>query len=118
MRFLLDMGISPKVIGVLESLGHDAVRCADLGMFRTADTDILAHAQAEGRILISTDLDFANLAVACRQPCPGLILLRLENPSWEIMCSRLQVVLTALPEDEILGSIVVIQRNKVRIRKL
>lgn len=118
MRFLLDMGISPKVMDVLKPLGYDAVRCADLGMSRTTDTDILSFAQAEGMILISTDLDFANLAVACRQPCPGLILLRLDNPSWEIMCSRLQIVLAALPKDDIQGSIVVIQQNKVRTRKL
>ena len=85
---------------------------------RASDRDILAHAQAEDRILISTDLDFANLAVACRQPCPGLVLLRLDNPSAEVMCVRLQVALSALAEDEIAGSVVVIQRSKLRTRKL
>ena len=118
MRFLLNIGISPKVVSVLESLGHVAIRCSDIGLSRATDTAILAYAQEHGLILISTDLDFADLVITCTEPCPGLILLRLDNPSAELMSSRLQIVLTALPEDDIAGSIVVIQQNKVRIRKL
>jgi len=34
------------------------------------------------------------------------------------MCVRLQVALSALAEDEIAGSVVVIQRSKLRTRKL
>jgi len=54
----------------------------------------------------------------CQQPCPGMILLRLDNPSSEVMCIRIQAALGALAEDEVCGSIVIIQRNKVRTRKL
>jgi len=118
MRFLLDMGISPKVLGVLRSLGHDAIRCSEIGLSRATDRDILAHAEADDRILISTDLDFADLVMSRTEPCPGLILLRLDNPSAEVMCVRLQVALSALAEDEIAGSVVVIQRSKLRTRKL
>lgn len=118
MRFLLDMGISPKVIGVLEALCHEGVRCSEVGLSKAADTQILAYAQTHGLILISTDLDFADLAMVCQQPCPGMILLRLDNPSSEVMCIRIQAALGALAEDEVIGSLVVIQRNKVRTRKL
>lgn len=118
MRFLLDMGISPKVIGMLEALGHEGVRCSEAGLSKAADAEILAYAQTHGMILISTDLDFADLAMVCKQPCAGMILLRLDNPSSEVMCIRIQVALGALEEEEVSGSIVVIQRNKVRTRKL
>ncbi len=118
MRFLLDMGISPKVSDTLRSLGHEAVRCSEIDLSRATDTEILRYAQVHGSILISTDLDFADLAFACAEPCPGLVLLRLDNPSADMMCSRLQIALTALPHDEIAGSVVVIQQNKLRTRKL
>ena len=118
MRFLLDMGISPKVIDVLQALGHEAVRCSEVGLSKASDTEILAYAQSHSLILISTDLDFADLVMVCKQPCPGMILLRLDNPSSEIMCIRLQLALGALEEDEVSGSLVIIQRNKVRTRKL
>ena len=118
MRFLLDMGISPKVADTLRSLGHEAVRCSEVGLSRATDTDILRYSQSHGFILVSTDLDFADLAFACAEPCPGLVLLRLDNPSADMMRSRLQITLTALEEDEIIGSVVIIQQNKVRTRKL
>ncbi|MBP6963723.1 MAG: DUF5615 family PIN-like protein [Armatimonadetes bacterium] len=118
MRFLLDMGISPKVAGTLGSLGHEAVRCSEIGLSGASDLEILGYAESHGLILVSTDLDFADLTFACKEPCPGLVLLRLDNPSSEMMCSRLQIMLTALAEDEIAGSVVIIQHNKVRTRKL
>jgi len=42
MRFLLDMGISPKVLGVLRSLGHDAIRCSEVGLYGRL-TEISSH---------------------------------------------------------------------------
>ena len=112
------MGISPKVLHMLQALGHEGVRCSEVGLSRAADIEILAYAQTHGLILISTDLDFADLVMMCQQPCPGMILLRLDNPSSEVMCIRIQAALGALAEDEVCGSIVIIQRNKVRTRKL
>ena len=118
MRFLLDVGISPRVRDDLISLGYDAVRCSDIGFAKSSDNSILEHAQAHGLILVSIDLDFADLAISCPTPCPGVILLRLNNPTAEMMCSRLRIALTGLEEDDIVGSIVVIQQDRVRTRKL
>ena len=118
MRFLLDMGISPKVAESVKSLGHYVIRCSEVGLSTASDNQILTFAQSQNLILISTDLDFADLVFSYREPCPGLILLRLDNPSSEMMASRLRIALTALPEDEIEGCVVVIQQDKVRTRKL
>lgn len=118
MKFLLDMGISPKVGVVLKSLGYESIRCSDINMSTATDTAVFNYALKHGFILISTDLDFADLVMRCTEPCPGLILLRLDNPSAEDMCCRLQIVLSSLPKEEIIGSIVVVQQKKVRTRKL
>ena len=41
MRFLADMGISPRVVDELRQNGHDAVHVAEQGLNRLVDTDIL-----------------------------------------------------------------------------
>jgi len=32
VKFLLDMGITPKAIPMFESFGHEALRCPELGL--------------------------------------------------------------------------------------
>lgn len=118
MRFLLDMGISPKVATALRTLGHDAIRCPEAGLSTATDSQVLDYAETNRLVLISTDLDFANLAMTHTEPCPGLILLRLDNPSAELMCSRIETALSSLPEEDIEGSVVVIECNRIRTRKL
>ena len=104
MKFLLDMGISPKVRDMLRLLGHQATRCMEDGLSCAPDIAVLEHARRGDMVLISTDLDFGDLVVARGLVCPGLLLLRLDNPSSDVMCRRLRATLTALPEDDIVGS--------------
>ncbi len=61
MKFLADMGISPKTVSFLNSLAHDAVHLKDQGLQRAFDSFILEKALNEGRVLLTHDLDFAEL---------------------------------------------------------
>jgi predicted nuclease of predicted toxin-antitoxin system len=58
MKFLADMGISPRTVTFLRELGHEAVHLHEEGLERLGDTAILAKARKEGRILLTHDLDF------------------------------------------------------------
>jgi len=61
MRFLADMGISPKVVELLRSQGHEALHLHEEGLGQLPDVDILKKARKEGRIVLTHDLDFAEL---------------------------------------------------------
>ncbi|WP_413201402.1 DUF5615 family PIN-like protein, partial [Nostoc piscinale] len=61
MKFLADMGISLRTIFWLRSGGHDVVHLRDEGLQRLPDNEILVKARTEGRILLTVDLDFAQL---------------------------------------------------------
>ena len=58
MKFLVDMGISPRTVAFLKSHGHDATHLLDANLERLADPDILNKARLEGRVLLTHDLDF------------------------------------------------------------
>ncbi len=63
MKFLVDMGISLRTVSWLRSDGYDVVHLRDEGLQRLPDNEILIKARTEGRILLTIDLDFAQLLV-------------------------------------------------------
>ena len=77
MKFLADMGISPQTVAWLEEQGHDAVHLMDRGDEQAQDSDILAWAQVEERILLVHDLDFSELVAASQGELPSVIVFRL-----------------------------------------
>ena len=64
MKFLADMGISPKIVGFLQQLGHQAVHLQQQGLHRLKDSQILEKARNEECILLTHDLDFGDLLAA------------------------------------------------------
>lgn len=51
MKFLADMGISPRVVEELRQKGFDAVHLLDEGLQRMTDGDILEKARQENCVL-------------------------------------------------------------------
>ena len=67
MKFLSDMGISPKTMVFLRNLGYEAVHLHEQGLNRLPDSEILKKAVLEGYIILTHDLDFGELVAGCSQ---------------------------------------------------
>ena len=61
MRFLADMGVSPRTVDFLRDLQHDATHLHEEGLDRLPDSDVLTKARREGRALLTHDLGFGEL---------------------------------------------------------
>jgi predicted nuclease of predicted toxin-antitoxin system len=72
MRLLLDTCVSPKVATELVVHGHDVIWVGDWPS-DPGDEEILAFALKEGRVVVTLDKDFAELAVAFGQAHSGII---------------------------------------------
>ena len=74
MRFLADMGLDVRVAQWLRHEGHDAVHLRDEGLQRMPDREIFDKGIAEGRIVLTFDLDFGEIAAlsASRPHLPPL----------------------------------------------
>jgi len=79
MKFLADMGISPRVITALRERGHEAIHLQEQGLGKMSDGDILAKARVEGRVLLTHDLDFGELLAASGGVLPSVIIFRLND---------------------------------------
>jgi predicted nuclease of predicted toxin-antitoxin system len=118
LRFLADMGISPRTVDELRKQGHDAIHLVEQGLERLADEDILLKARIEERILLTVDLDFAQLSAASGEPFPSVILFRLGNVAREVLEIRLAEVLSQCNRDLEMGAIISVRDEAFRVRSL
>jgi predicted nuclease of predicted toxin-antitoxin system len=118
VKFLIDVPLSPALAPWLREHGHDAVHAVELGLNRAPDVAILARAKQEGRTVVTADLDYPRLLALARATDPSLILFREGNWSEADVITRMGDILRALTAAEIAQSIVVVERDRLRRRRL
>jgi predicted nuclease of predicted toxin-antitoxin system len=119
LRFLIDNAISPAVAEGLTRAGHDAVHVRDYGMKAASDDAIFDRAEAENRIIVSADTDFATLLAVRKVRSPSLVLFRhgsQHRPNDQI--ALLNANLPRFEQDLEEGSVVVIEPQRIRVRSL
>jgi predicted nuclease of predicted toxin-antitoxin system len=118
VRFLVDMPLSPSLAAWLADRGHDAVHAIDLGLDRETDATIVARAKQQRRTIITVDLDYPRLLAIVRGIEPSLILFREGDWSEASVIARMDQILSGLNELDIAQSIIVVDRARVRRRRL
>ncbi len=78
MKFFADQDVYEATVRRLLALGHDVLRAREAGLSRADDDELLRHAHAEGRIMVTRDKGFGQLVFLWGQSHPGVILLRME----------------------------------------
>lgn len=118
MKFLADMGISPRTVAKLRREGYDAVHLVEKKLEKLEDREILAKAKDEERIVLTVDLDFGYLLAVSGATLPSVILFRLGNESREIIEEYLDNVLSQFTEELIAGAIISVKDDGFRVRLL
>jgi predicted nuclease of predicted toxin-antitoxin system len=118
VKFLVDMPLSPTLAAWLRDNGHDAAHAAELDLKRASDVEILTRAEREGRTVVTADLDYPRLLAIAQAVSPSLILFRDGNWSDKEIVARMRDILHALSEADIASSIIVVDRDRVRRRRL
>lgn len=118
MRFLADMGISPATVAFLRSLGHDALHLHEQGLDRTQDSGILEKGLLEDRVILTHDLDFAELIAASAARLPSIVIFRLRNMRPERVNEYLQTLIADHSEALEQGAVVSVTERQIRVRLL
>lgn len=77
MRFLLDANLPRSALEVFAAAGHAAAHVRDLGIGGAPDDVIAARARTEGWVLVTRDLDLADVRAYPPAEYAGLLVLRL-----------------------------------------
>jgi predicted nuclease of predicted toxin-antitoxin system len=118
MKFLADMGISPRVVSALRAEGHDAVHLQEQELGRLLDGEILAKARAEGRILLTHDLDFGELLATSGGSLPSVIIFRLKDMRAQNVSRYLHTILEQQAKALTEGAVFSVTERKIRSRAL
>jgi len=118
VRFLADMGLDLRVVTWLREQGYDATHLREEGLHRMPNGDIFAKALAEDRIILTFDLDFAEIAALSRAGKVGVIVFRLHNTRTRHVIARLAAVLADCARDLDRGVVVAVEESRHRVRHL
>jgi len=118
LRLLADMNIPPKTVALLRERGWDIVRISDLLPVDAEDEQVLERARAEGRVVVTHDLDFSTLLAVGGHDRPSLLTLRLATADPEAVAQRLLQVLPEVADALQEGAAVTVEEATVRIRRL
>jgi len=116
VKVKLDENIPASIIPKLRELGFDADTVVDESLGGSADELVWNAACAEGRLLVTQDLDFSDARRFLVGGHPGILLVRLpDHDQWRVG----QFVIDCLASPDVAtwsGCIVVATPNKVRVR--
>lgn len=118
MRFLADMGVPSTVVAELCRMGHDAVHLREQGLHRLPDDEIFQKTIAEGRILLTFDLDFSEIVALSGNQQVGVVVFRLRNTRAHRVMERLEKVLTESSDALEKGAVVSVEDHRHRVRRL
>ena len=118
MRFLADMGVSLTTVEALRAANHDAVHLRDEGLIRLPDPDIVRKALAEGRIVLTFDLDFGDILAIARSEAPSVVIFRLRNQTPAAVNPRLFRVIRDCEPELARGALVIVEDEGFRMRRL
>ncbi|RLC58313.1 MAG: hypothetical protein DRI79_09625 [Chloroflexi bacterium] len=118
MRFLADMGISPRSVKYLRGLGYDAVHLWEEGLDRLTDGEVMAKARREGRVVLTHDLDFGELLAASGAELPSVVIFRLRDMRPGMVNRYLWEVIRRYGEMLEEGAIVSVREGQIRVRGL
>jgi predicted nuclease of predicted toxin-antitoxin system len=119
MKFLVDNPVSPLLADALRRAGHDAVHVCNYHLQSADDATILARATQERRVIITADTDFGFLLARRRTRRPSVLLFHHSFPHRP--SEQIRILLENLPEltDALRqGSLIVLEKQRIRIRKL
>ena len=118
MRFLADMCVDVRIVRWLQEQEHDATHLRDEGLHRMPNGEIFKKAINEDLVVITFDLDFAEIAALTEGKKASVILFRLRNTRASHVIERLSTVLGNSSEALEKGAVVVVEESRHRVRFL
>ena len=116
MKFKTDENLPVEAAATLREFGFDADTVRDENLSGAEDRLIAARARSEGRILITLDLDFANIHAYPPDQHAGIIVLRLHAQDKATVISYVRRTAAALGRRSPVGELWIVQSDRIRFR--
>jgi predicted nuclease of predicted toxin-antitoxin system len=116
MRFKVDENLPTEVAELLRQAEHDAATVSEQHMSGGADADVALVCQREHRILVTLDLDFADIRAYPPAQYPGLIVLRLKQQDKPHVLGILSRLVRLFASEPLERHLWIVEEAQTRIR--
>ena len=115
MKFKIDENLPVEMADMLKSASHDAVSVTDQGMKGVNDGTVIDVCSKEGRILISLDLDFADISAYPPEQYAGIMVIRVGIQDKYHIIDTFRQVIPLIGHETINQRLWIIEEGRVRV---
>lgn len=116
MKFKIDENLPVEFAELLTSAAHDAVTVLTQGLQGTDDPTLADVCVQEDRILVTLDLDFADIRSYPPQDFPGFIVLRVGRHDKRHLMAVFQRAISLMDQEPLARRLWIVEEIRVRIR--
>ena len=115
MKFKTDENLPAEAADLLRAAGHDAVTVGEQRLSGSVDTTVGSVCRREGRVLVTLDLDFADIQTYPPDRYPGFVVLRLVRQDKARVLRVIARTIPLLTSEAVAGRLWIVEEHQVRI---
>jgi predicted nuclease of predicted toxin-antitoxin system len=116
MKFKIDENLPVEIAELLRAVDCDALTVIEQDLTGENDTLISETCLREGRVLVTLDLDFADVRAYPPQQFPGFMVLRVRQQDKRHLIAVFQRVIPLIEQEPVEHHLWIIEESRVRIR--
>jgi predicted nuclease of predicted toxin-antitoxin system len=118
MKVLVDMNLSPTWATFLSEAGIPATHWSNIGPVDAPDRSLMAHAVANGFVVLTQDLDFGAILAASKAPGPSVVQIRSDDLNIASIGSTVLAALRLAKSELLEGALITVEPGKTQLRIL
>jgi predicted nuclease of predicted toxin-antitoxin system len=117
VKFKIDENLPVETAEILKKSGFSADTVADEDLSGSDDEAVASRSRSEGRILVTLDLDFANIQAYPPGTHSEIIVFRLKRQDKATLLAYVRRLAAALPHRSPAGELWIVGGNRIRFRQ-
>lgn len=115
MKLKLDENLPASGAESLRQAGHDVASVASQELCSASDERLIHLCRAEGRALVTLDLDFGNPLRFNPPDYTGIVVLRLPNaPTHSDLIAAMETLAAGLAQNDVFGKLWIVRGRRIR----
>ena len=116
MLIKVDENLPTQVVDLFREAGHDAVSVLDQALRGCSDDSLAEVCQTEGRVLLSLDLDFADIRAFPPTEYRGLVVLRLAKQDLDHVLGVVRRLVSVMAGESPERKLWIVEEDRIRVR--